>query len=144
MPPTRPRAGIPPRPSRPYRVFVSHATADKWVARTICEQIEAIPGLEAFRDDRDIGGGNHIPKVIWAEIRADDELLVLLTPTAITRIWVGMEIGMAYARGKLIVPIWYNTSVTAVSLFANVRGYQLESFADYLTDLQGRARRRKR
>jgi hypothetical protein len=44
-----PREG--PRPT--YRVFISHATADKWIARILCEKLEEI-GAETFRDDRDI------------------------------------------------------------------------------------------
>jgi hypothetical protein len=143
MPPKRPQPGRPRSAAKAYRVFVSHATADKFVARTFCEKIDAVPGVVTFRDDRDIRGGDHIPEVIWDEVRAADELLVLLTPTAVTRIWVGMEIGMAYACGKRIVPIWYNIPTSAVSLFANIRGYPIEGFADYLSDLRARAGRKK-
>ncbi len=53
---------MPKKKAKPaYRVFVSHATADKWVARMICEKIEAV-GAITFRDDRDIEGGDSIPK----------------------------------------------------------------------------------
>ncbi len=48
---------------KPYQVFISHATADKWLARVICEKIEAI-GAATFRDDRDILGGDDIPEEI--------------------------------------------------------------------------------
>ena len=41
---------------RKYQVFVSHATADKWLASTLCDKIEAV-GASTFRDDRDINGG---------------------------------------------------------------------------------------
>jgi hypothetical protein len=40
-------------PVKPYQVFVSHATADKWIAKVICERIDAT-GATSFRDDRDI------------------------------------------------------------------------------------------
>ncbi|MBI1918829.1 MAG: toll/interleukin-1 receptor domain-containing protein [Planctomycetes bacterium] len=43
--------------AKPYRVFVSHATADKWIAKTLCEKIEGV-GATTFRDDRDINGGD--------------------------------------------------------------------------------------
>ena len=43
----------------PYRVFVSHATYDKWIATVMCEKLEAA-GIETFRDDRDIEGGGDI------------------------------------------------------------------------------------
>lgn len=45
--------------ARPYQVFVSHATSDKWLAKAICEKIEAT-GAVTFRDDRDIHGGDDI------------------------------------------------------------------------------------
>src|SRR3954468_14390804 len=90
-----------PRPVSAYRVFVSHATTDKWTARTICEKIEDEAGATTFRDDRDIAGGQPIATVIRRQIRAADELVVLLTPSSLTRIWVGMEIGMAFMLGKL-------------------------------------------
>jgi TIR domain len=125
----------------PLRVFISHATGDKWVARTICEQIDAVPGASSFRDDRDIGGGEPIPSVIRNEIRAADELLVLLTPSSQTRIWVGMEIGMAFLLNKPIVPIWYNVPVTSFSFLATYRGHLLNDFPEYLEALRARVRR---
>ncbi len=51
----------------PYLVFISHATADKWIAKTLCEKIESV-GAVTFRDDRDIAGGDDIPEQIRREI----------------------------------------------------------------------------
>ncbi len=48
---------------RKYRIFVSHATVDKWVAKVICERLDAA-GVTTFRDDRDIDGGDKIPERI--------------------------------------------------------------------------------
>ncbi|REJ72873.1 MAG: TIR domain-containing protein, partial [Planctomycetota bacterium] len=53
---------------KPYQVFVSHATADKWLAVTLCEKIEAT-GATTFRDDQDIDGGDDIPERIRTEIK---------------------------------------------------------------------------
>ena len=44
--------------AKPYQVFISHATTDKWLAKVLCEKIEAT-GATTFRDDRDIQGGEH-------------------------------------------------------------------------------------
>ncbi len=63
---------------KPYQVFVSHATTDKWLATTLCEKIEAA-GAATFRDDRDIDGGDDIPERIRSEIKRSRELVVLLT-----------------------------------------------------------------
>jgi hypothetical protein len=108
----------------------------------MCDQIDAIPGAVSFRDDRDIAGGQPIPAVIRREIRAADELLVLLTPSSLTRIWVGMEIGMAFLLNKPIVPIWYNVPVTSLAFLANIRGYMLADFPAYLDGLRAKARRK--
>ncbi len=80
------------RPKRKYQVFVSHATADKWIATTFCEKIDAT-GATSFRDDRDINGGDNIPQAIRTEIQGSRELVVLLTPDSIERPWVLLEVG---------------------------------------------------
>ncbi len=96
-----------------YRIFLSHASTDKWIAKIICEKLDEI-GLTSFRDDRDIRGGDDIPDEIQNEIRRCDELLVLLTPQSIGRVWVMLEIGMALARKRRIVPLLYHISVDPI------------------------------
>ena len=75
-----------------FQVFVSHATADKWIATTFCEKIDAT-GATSFRDDRDINGGDSIPETIRTEIQVSRELVVLLSPDSIERPWVLLEVG---------------------------------------------------
>ena len=60
--------------AKPYQIFVSHATADKWLAITLCEKLEKA-GASTFRDDRDIDGGDDIPERIRVEINAHASLL---------------------------------------------------------------------
>lgn len=88
-------------PRTSYSVFLSHATHDKWIARTICEKIESAGGT-TFRDDRDIQGGDRIPESIRNSIQTSDEVIVLLTPESIARQWILLEIGMAYATERRI------------------------------------------
>jgi hypothetical protein len=135
---------MPARRPKPYRVFISHATADKEIARMIGDRIDTIPGTATFRDDRDIGGGESIPGAIRAAIRRCDQLLVLMTPTSITRPWVLLEIGMAYGQRKLIVPICYNAGADAIDLLAMMRAYPLDDLESYLNDLRRRVKRSKR
>ena len=66
---------------KPYQVFVSHATSDKWLAKVLCEKIEAA-GATSFRDDRDIDGGD-IPEEIRRQIKRAQEIIVLLTPESV-------------------------------------------------------------
>ncbi len=129
--------------TKPHRVFISHATGDKWIARVICEKIEAIPGVVAFRDDRDIAGGDHIPEVLLTEMERSNEMLLLMTAISHTRQWVVMEVAMAKAFRKRIVPICYNASVDHIPTIAMTRAFQLNDFDSYLADLRSRVEARK-
>lgn len=134
--PRRPKRPLPP--STTYQVFVSHATADKWVARTICEKIEAV-GASTFRDDRDIDGGDDIPERLREEIERSAELLVLLTPISVNRPWVLLEVGAAWNGGKWIVPICYHVEADKIpSILAKRKAYWLNDFDRYLDDLRRR------
>ena len=128
--PSRPRAG-----SRQRVVFVSHATYDKFLAKVICERLEAI-GVATYRDDRDIEGGDSIPESIRMAIEQCDELAVLLTPQSIQRQWVLVEIGMAIGMGKRIVPLLYHIATDSIpeSIRPN-RGFDLNEFDAYLADV---------
>ena len=129
-----------PSPASPYRVFVSHATPDKWVARVACEKIETL-GLTTFRDDRDIDGGDDIPEKLRAEIERADELLVLLTPISVNRPWVFLEVGAAWKAGKWIVPVCYHVDADKIpSILARRKAYWLNDFDRYLEDLVARSR----
>jgi|ERR1019366_8514475 hypothetical protein len=86
---------------KPYQVFVSHATTDKWLAKVLCDKIEAA-GATSFRDDRDIQGGDDIPDEIRRQIKQSKEILVLLTPQSVGRQWVTLEIGAAWGWSKRI------------------------------------------
>lgn len=143
MPPKRPTKAAATAPT-PYRVFVSHATADKWIARTICEKIDAIPGVVTFRDDRDIAGGDTIRDVLLEELEQADEVLVLLTPTSVGRQWVIAEAAVGWALRKRIVPICYNATVDQIAILSGQRAFLLNDFDSYLADLRervGEARR---
>jgi hypothetical protein len=127
-----------PKPTPPYQVFVSHATIDKWVARTICEKIEQC-GATAFRDDRDIDGGDDIPERLRAEIERSAEVLVLLTPVSVNRPWVLLEVGAAWKVDKWIVPICYHVEADKIpSILAKRKAYWLNDFDRYLEDLRRR------
>ena len=79
MPPRKGRSPTKGASQRTYQVFISHATADKWIAKVLCEKLEAV-GATTFRDDRDIDGGDDIPDRLRDEIQRSQELVVLLTP----------------------------------------------------------------
>lgn len=125
-----------------YRVFLSHATYDKWIATVIHEKIEvADPLLKVWRDDRDIDGGDCIPETIRLSLNNCDELLVLLTPESQGREWIKLEVGAAWGIGKRIVPVFYHVDpADSFDILKDRRGYALNDLAAYIHDLTLRAR----
>ena len=130
-------------PKPKYQVFVSHATADKWIATTFCEKIEAT-GASTFRDNRDINGGDDIPEEIRTQIKQSRELVVLLTPKSVDRPWVLLEVGAAWGWRKSyrIVPVLCHVTVDAIpDIIKGKKAFQLNEFEQYLKELQRRVKK---
>ncbi|TMQ32061.1 MAG: toll/interleukin-1 receptor domain-containing protein [Planctomycetota bacterium] len=128
---------------RKYQVFVSHATADKWLATTFCEKIEAT-GATTFRDDRDINGGDDIPEEIRTQIKRSRELVVLLTPESVDRPWVLLEVGAAWCwrRDYRVVPILCHVTVDGIpDIIKGKKGFHLNEFEQYLRELTKRVKK---
>jgi len=127
------------RSGRPnYQVFVSHATADKWLATMFCEKIEET-GASTFRDDRDINGGDDIPEEIRKQIRQSRELVVLLTPESVDRAWILLEVGAAWGRRKnyRIVPVLCHVTVDAIpDIIKGKKAFHMNDFEHYLKELK--------
>jgi hypothetical protein len=120
-------------------VFLSHATVDKWLAKTLCEKIEST-GANTFRDDRDIADGDDIPDSIRAAIERCSEMVVLLTPASVNRPWVLLEVGAAWQRGNVrIVPIRQHIEVEPIpAMLKSKKVIDLNQFDDYLLQLAKR------
>lgn len=128
------------RAGESYQVFVSHATADKWIAKRICEQLEAV-GVSTFRDDRDINGGDDIPDVIRRQIKRSKEMVVLLTPSSVNRQWVLLEVGGAWLWSKKlrIVVVLCHVSVDPIpEILKSKKAIALNDFDDYVSELAKR------
>jgi hypothetical protein len=127
-----------------YQVFISHATADKWLAKTLCEKIEAT-GATTFRDDRDIDGGDDIPEEIRRQIKRSKELVVLLTPLSVDRPWVLLEVGAAWGRGRdmrILAVMCHVTFDKIPDMIKSKKAISLNEFDAYLSELAKRVRRR--
>lgn len=127
---------------KPYQVFVSHATADKWLARAVCDRIEST-GATTFRDDRDIRGGDDIPEEIRRQIKQSKELVVLLTPESIERQWVTLEVGAAWGWSKRvrIIILMCHVSVDPIpDMIRNKKAIPLNDFDHYVGELTQRVR----
>jgi len=128
-----------------YQVFVSHATADKWLAKMLCERIEQT-GATTFRDDRDIDGGDDIPDRIRREIIRSKEMVVLLTPDSVSRAWVILEVGAAWGRrrGFRIVSVLCHVEVDAIpDMLASKKALSINDFDEYVKELKRRVARHK-
>jgi len=127
-------------PRQAYQIFVSHATADKWIAKVLCEKLEAA-GASTFRDDRDIDGGDDIPDRLREEIERSQELLVLLTPQSVSRPWVLLEVGGAWLRRIRIVAVRYHVEVDAIPATIKAKkSIHLNELDEYLAEVEKRVR----
>jgi|SRR5579871_4642564 len=128
--------------AKPYQIFVSHATADKWLARTICEKLEAV-GASTFRDDRDIDGGDDIPDQIRSEIKRSRELVVLLTPVSVNRQWILLEVGAAWGWSKAIriTPILCHVDVDPIpGMIKSKKAININDCADLFAEVKKRVK----
>jgi hypothetical protein len=126
---------------KPYQVFVSHATADKWIAVRICEAIDRIGGANTFRDDRDIDGGDDIPERIRREIQQSREMVVLWTPESVGREWVRLEIGAAWGKSqrmRITIVLCHVPIDTIPVMLKNKKTISLNDFDHYLSELKNR------
>lgn len=119
---------------------MSHATADKWIARTLCEKLEAA-GATTFRDDRDLDGGDDIPEEIRRQIKQSKELVVLLTPKSIDRPWVILEVGAAWGWRKAfrIVVVLYHVEADLIpAMLKSKKAILLNELDEYLSEVSKR------
>lgn len=131
------------RDAKPYQVFVSHASADKWLAATICEKIEEV-GASTFRDDRDIDGGDEIPERIRSEIKKSREFVVILTPESVNRPWVLLEVGAAWGWSKSIriTPILCHTDVDSIpGMIKSKKAIHINDCADLFAEIKIRVKK---
>ncbi|MEZ5963202.1 MAG: toll/interleukin-1 receptor domain-containing protein [Planctomycetota bacterium] len=97
-----------------HRVFLSHSSRDTWVAARIAEKIRAC-GAQTFLDEADIPHGSNFDEEITDAAKQCGELLVLLTPWAVERPYVWLEIGMFRYEKKRIVGVLYGLDKTDIS-----------------------------
>lgn len=97
-----------------YTVFISHASVDRWVAGQIAKELRLL-GAQCFLDSHAIETGDPIDERLREALHAADELLVLLTPAALERPYVWIEIGAAWGAGKRIAGILYGTTTAQLA-----------------------------
>jgi hypothetical protein len=84
------------------RIFLSHSSADQWVARQITVHVVAAGGA-CFLDTDDIPRQDNFLDRIVEAVTDCDELLVLLTPSSIERFWITFEMScFRFARKPIV------------------------------------------
>ena len=125
-----------------YRVFVSHASTDKWIATALCDKIESA-GASTFRDDRDVKSGDDIPDGIRTEIVRSREFVVLLSPDSVKRPWVLLEAGAFWGRrrdARIIAVLCHVEIDTIPDMIRSKKAISINEFDDYVKELAGRIR----
>ncbi|WP_295387994.1 toll/interleukin-1 receptor domain-containing protein [uncultured Thiodictyon sp.] len=126
------------------KVFISHCSEDTWVASQIAREIGG-RGTRAFLDeaDMDIGDSN---EALREALDGSDELLVLVTPWALDRPWVWVEIGGAWLRRIPIIVVLHGLgrqefmAQPATPAFLKTRDIiRLNDIEQYFEQLQRRA-----
>lgn len=99
-----------------HKVFVSHSSRDTWVALRIANEIEKC-GATAFLDEVHIQKGDDFEEEILKAEESCTELLVLLTPWALKRSYIWLEIGFFRRGRKRIVGVLHG--LTPIDLTAD-------------------------
>ena len=128
----------------PYTVFISHASRDRWVAGQIAKELAAV-GAAHFLDSHVVETGDQLDDELKAALENASELLVLLTPAALERPYVWIEIGAAWSQGKRIVGILHGMTTSDLAARdgtpAFLKGILLRDINDlgeYLEELKKR------
>jgi hypothetical protein len=127
-----------------YKVFISHAGTDTWVARQLQRHIGA-SGADTFLDEGDIYVGDDFENVLLANLRSSNEVLVLLTPWALQRKYVWLEVGAAWVLGLRMAFVLYGITEADLSagagnpaLIKRTNVIEVNSLDKYLAQLTSR------
>jgi hypothetical protein len=128
-------------------VFVSHSGEDTWVAKQIAREIEGC-GAKPFLDEAEIDAGADFEEDIRKFLERAHELVVLLTPWALERPYVWIELGAAWGRRIPIVALLLGITPSelqsrpGVPVLLKKRDLlQLNDIEEYLGQLRRRAER---
>lgn len=90
------------------RVFISHASADKPVARKIASELRN-RGIDVWIDEKNVDVGSSIGEAVAEGIDSSDYFLILLSGKSVQSRWVHAEASMAFQKamdGKFpIIPV---------------------------------------
>ena len=103
-----------------YKIFISHSNRDTWVARQIELQIQKLGSFITFLDAKKIQIGDDFEIVLSDELRSSQEMLILLTPWALNRRYIWMEMGAAWGLGLKMILVLYGLKRTDLQQDDNI------------------------
>ena len=128
-----------------YKIFISHGSADAWIARQMGRRIREDCRALTFLDVEDVASGDDFKQRVHSEIRAARELVALFTPWSARRAWVWIEVGAAWAQEKRVVAVLHGLSIPEFEEIAGGKGVfedihiiHLNDFDQYIAELSGR------
>jgi TIR domain/Restriction endonuclease len=89
------KANIPEEKRR--RIFLSYASEDKDVARTVADGLRS-SGLEVWFEQWELASGDSISERIGEAVASSDVIVVLLSPDSLASNWVAHELNTALLR----------------------------------------------
>jgi TIR domain-containing protein/uncharacterized protein DUF6557 len=102
------------------RVFLSHASEDKDLARPLASEMEEC-GLEVWFDESELMPGDSLRKKIAQGISKTHAAVVVLSPSFFKKPWTERElsgiVSMETTRQLLIIPIWHGVTLKQVARY---------------------------
>jgi hypothetical protein len=121
------------------KVFISHSSTDKWIARQISVHLEE-RGIDSFLDEKDIETGDSINDSIQTHLSDCDEILLLLSPASLKSDWVLVELGGARALKKRLVPILLHVGPNELpDVLSDELGRDINEIERYYAEAEGRS-----
>lgn len=127
----------------PYRVFFSHGGADGFIVKHVEPKLVET-GATVFVDRGQIKYGDDFRETIFEELKVCQELLLLITPTSVSRPWIFAELGVAISRGARVVAVLYGVpehelqSKGVLSLLGTSHYVELNDIEEYYIELAER------
>ena len=129
---------------RPYRVFVSHGSDDKWIAGQIARRLGEL-GADTFLDETNIPKGANFKQIIHKEIALSDEVVALFTPWSAKRSWVWIEMGAAWGQNKPVVAVFHGMELNDLDqsgqgkgMLEDINALKLNDIEQYLVEVATR------
>src|SRR5262245_46839299 len=127
------------RSARQYRVFLSHANEDRWIAEMIRRKLHEV-GVEVWLDVFDLPGGANIKARLRQELLHSDECLVLFSPASRNSDWVRHEVGIAHALSKwTTILLLHATPQELPEPWRDLKYLSINDFPSYLGQVSARA-----